>query len=807
MFQCSLCSNVFTTVEIFVHHIKDVHTQEENVYECMQENCLKKFTALNRFKKHLKSNHLPVNPSTSTTSFPLNDHQMDIGYLPEETEPSITVREGEESNFGFNENMSESTPCAPDFHSLKKDFQEHLFKLMLQLHGIDHFNRQDVLLIQSLIEYHCLKPISKYMEQFSMIEGNHNSDNMREMSFILAHAFDEYSSEYKFKNSLQRQGIFKPPKCYSINNEIVLKRKKGNFELVTEDVKGVIMHIDFQLIKYFECDGVYSSTLTRLNELEFSDSILNFVSSELWKKKSQNFGEKIVFPVFLYFDDFEVNNPLGHHSTSICGAYYHIPVLPQEHLSQLQHIFPAAFFKTEDHKNYGNEALLYELVDVFKSLYETGIVIRIRGEEIRIHFLLCQILGDNKGMNEITGYKKSFRSDYYCRICFLSRLECECNYKEDPEKLRNFSNYDEHLQSENSHGIVENSILNSLPLFHVTQNYGVDIMHDIYEGICHFTLSEILIHFIKKKKYFTINDLNDRKEAFKVYNVNTGRALSLAYITSKGKLNLSAAEMKSFVHFLPLMIGDYVPEHDEAWMLYLYLIQIIDILLKSDFREHDLFVLESLIAEHHEAYIKFSGHKLKPKMHFLTHYASAIRKCGPLKFMWNFRNEAKHKEFKSYTKNVTSRVNICLSVAIKYAYRFSSVIFKNDVLCPMIEYNPKDIKKVQLSYNISENSTGINIPEDMSTVKKCRIKETTYETGNAILIDGKIQEISVIMIINESIYVITNEYNSEKNPHLESIQIKGTTELFNFYEFNKIRSPPLPKINFAGKIYIRLQEF
>lgn len=63
-------------------------------------------------------------------------------------------------------------------------------------------------------------------------------------------------------------------------------------------------------------------------------------------------------------------------------------------------------------------------------------------------------------------------------------------------------------------GIKENCVFNSIPSFHVTNNYYFDIMHDIFEGVCRYDISKILVHFIEKSKFFSIDVLNNRKQMF-----------------------------------------------------------------------------------------------------------------------------------------------------------------------------------------------------------------------------------------------------------------------------------------------------
>lgn len=67
----------------------------------------------------------------------------------------------------------------------------------------------------------------------------------------------------------------------------------------------------------------------------------------LWKKKKQKYcKEDIVFPLFVYFDDFEVNNPLGSHSGKLGDVYVTVPCLPPECSSMLKNIFLVLLFES-----------------------------------------------------------------------------------------------------------------------------------------------------------------------------------------------------------------------------------------------------------------------------------------------------------------------------------------------------------------------------------------------------------------------------------------------------------------------------
>jgi len=93
--------------------------------------------------------------------------------------------------------------------------------------------------------------------------------------------------------------------------------------------KGVILPLKFQFRKYFEAPDVFYSFMEHHNSLNAESDLTNFINTQLWKDKILliDKGDSILIPYFLYFDDFEINNPLGSHSSSVLGVYYSFPSL------------------------------------------------------------------------------------------------------------------------------------------------------------------------------------------------------------------------------------------------------------------------------------------------------------------------------------------------------------------------------------------------------------------------------------------------------------------------------------------------
>lgn len=202
----------------------------------------------------------------------------------------------------------------------------------------------------------------------------------------------------------------------------------------------------------------------------------------------------MIVPYIIFFDDFQINNPLGTHIHSICGCYINFPTMPQHLLSKLDYIFFAAFISSTNLKENGNERSFYQLVEQLKPL-ENGVEILTGNETRKFHFVLGSVIGDNLAVNSVLGFVQSFNAKKYCRVCLRTKVEMQCDETEHFEFFRNDINYqkDLALQDHKESGIRTRCIFEDLPSFSVVDNFCFDIMHDVYEGVCVYDVCNVLI--------------------------------------------------------------------------------------------------------------------------------------------------------------------------------------------------------------------------------------------------------------------------------------------------------------------------
>ena len=149
-------------------------------------------------------------------------------------------------------------------------------------------------------------------------------------------------------------------------------------------------------------------------KLEEETEILeNFVQGELWRSQVNTyFIGKFVIPLFLYFDDFEVNNPLGSHAgiQNIGAVYYSIPCFLPDVNSLVNNIFFALLFHSSDRLQYKNAHVFHIVIDKLNFLQLEGIILDTQNGKQQIFFSSGLITGDNLGLNSILRFTEGFNT-------------------------------------------------------------------------------------------------------------------------------------------------------------------------------------------------------------------------------------------------------------------------------------------------------------------------------------------------------------------------------------------------------------
>lgn len=815
---CFECNATFDSMKLLFLHFKQKHgLGSYSTYRCKISFCGQSFQNLGSFKKHL----MRVHNLEDNVKIP----KSNINFQ------SVEVKQQNEMHDGFQKDTElNSTNAIQNYDNFSKifDYQKSMTELLhcavkfiIDLHNNNNFSRKDIIQIKTSVENNVLIPIMNMFKMYFQLKMKEiNMEIYNEVTNLILdcqNIFKDCSSEYKLFQWLKKNNYSVDLKEFNIDSQIGNSFKNGIFGYDEIKARGVLMPLRFQFQKFFEQNNLLKETLQNIEDLKKEKHLKNFVQGELWKKKTAMYPGKILIPFFLYADDIEINNPLGAHAgvQSVCNIYYSFPCLPRKE-SNLKNIFLAATILSSNFKLHGNEKCLKQLLIELKYLETEGIDIKIDDRYLKVNFVLGLFLGDNLALNSLLGFNKSFNSKSFCRFCKGTKTETQNMFAENNDLIRTYQNYDEDLITNDPSrtGIVSDSIFNILPSFHVVENYSVDVMHDIFEGVCHYNMCHIIIYYTEKIQYFSLELLNHRKKTFDYGPIeieNISGEIKISHLQNK-HLKMSAREMMTFVMIFPLLVGDCVPYDDEVWHFLLNFIEIIEILLHFEIDESQVSILKQKIELNNQNFVLLFKDTLKPKFHNLTHYPSVIKQSGPLRTFWCFKFEAKHRPFKVYSHAITSRRNICLTLAKKYQLKFAHYLL-NDTY-QVLDYEIDENHLTETGFKnlilkkLKETSDNINVYKTVS------YRGYLYKTGYYVFRFKNDFEcfliINVILNKTKRLFLFCQKINNiAYNPHFLSYEFdsKNLGE-FSILEIKDVVGPPVnANETVKGMTMIRIKDY
>ena len=384
----------------------------------------------------------------------------------------------------------------------------------------------------------------------------------------------------------------------------------------------------------------------------------------------------------LYYDDLELANPLGS-KTKIhkLGAFYFcIENLPRRYNSVMSSVHLLAVCHSMDLKKYGFDAVLRPFMYEMRELEsDAGMTINIDGKNVQVHGTLTTLSADSLAAHEMLGFM-SPSANRLCRLCLSTRDDIQSRFDEGDVQMRNIEEHDEHVHralENRSHGDPTTGVrghcgLNDLRGFHCVANFNLDIMHDLFEGVCPFEVKLILKDLIFCKGLFTVKLLNERIKAFPygfADRKNKPSVISAASVRHVGERGLGqkAKQMECLIHMLPLIVGDLIPLNDECWELFMLLRRIMDIVCSPVVARSEMPYLKHLIIEHHSLFRElFPDVRMINKHHHMVHYPTCILNSGPMTTMQCLKYELKHNFSKRFAHIMCNFKNVCKSMAFKH---------------------------------------------------------------------------------------------------------------------------------------------
>ena len=660
--KCFVCETEFACANTLVRHLRVVHgyLDGKNLrLKCAQTGCGRVLGTFSGFRKHLNAKHTDIdqqvdNDVNLSRAADLGDARELVMANIEETATTSTLLTTKSSS-------STLDMCATAIAQLKaaglsqsnvNRFVSSMEEVIFEIHS----QAKDVAL-------QCLS------SQDTEIK------NKMEQSFQnLENPFTSLNSETKLSKHFREKWRLIEPVQKVLGTRFDSRRNKttGTYDQVIvtdsfsyvsilETLKSIFQNpeiADMFKPRHASKEGVYA---------DMRDATY-FKESPLFSKEND------ALQIQLFYDDFETANVLGpKRGLHKLGAiYFTLRNFPPIFNSSLTNIHLCALFHAQDIKRYGFNLILEPLINDLKVLETEGLQIPIFKHVI--YGTVIQVTGDNLGLHGLFGLVESFSARYCCRFCLLEKHRFQTVFCEDDQEvvLRTADMHAQHCQTVQTdprlphvYGVKRVCLLNSLKYFNTANNFSVDIMHDILEGVGQFEVKLIL-------KYIQGNFLNAEQVVGRIHAYDYGfnqrrnrpHLPTDKLLDGSNDLGLNANQSWCLLRNMPLLFGDLIETDDDHWYLLLLLLHIVDIVFSPVLSDGMTIYLKHLIIDHHQLFKQlFPEINLLPKHHFMIHYPRSMRNIGPILHTWCMRYEAKHNFFKQQLK---SYKNITKTLAKKH---------------------------------------------------------------------------------------------------------------------------------------------
>lgn len=443
MYFCPFCFESCISIKSLNAHCKLKHCiQLHSSFRCKQKLCPRTFSDIHSFFRHLSRTHSEEN-SIRNDKFSTNHNNVGVhdNVIIEDNMSKVTYNSPSEI-------IKISASCAINNSNISnitvEAFAESMAKtsasFVARLYSRPSLPRVFCQEIIDSIEVF-LDNVKIIEKTYKAIELNPHPD-LSSMFNILNNAFADFSSEYRtilyFKTL---NSLIEPQEIY-VGTSIDSKLTKTGRQIIVKNKKICILPLDKILKKFLELPGVYNNITSNIKKIKQSKMITSVLQSEIWHSIEQQYDNDML-PLILYFDEFEINNPLGSHRGlhKLGVVYCTVYGIGEEHASILENIFLVQLHNVIDHLQVGNKQIFANLINQINNLQTNGIIINIGNVKRKINFVLLHILGDNLGLHAIFGSTTSFNSNYSCRICLVDKTTRQKQIFENIELLRTAENY------------------------------------------------------------------------------------------------------------------------------------------------------------------------------------------------------------------------------------------------------------------------------------------------------------------------------------------------------------------------------
>lgn len=319
MHSCYICNRHFINFEALIKHYKNEEFLTPiSTYSCNKIDCPMTFQNLYTFKRHYIKKH---NENQNAHTLTYNQlHPLQNELLNTRTPNTIDINLNEPSCSNFCENAVDVEPYQSTADNIAKTTVENIVEMLSKttlefksnLHSKLNFSRKDVQVIQSAVCKQITSKISAALNDIILPKIKEEDDKLMlgKVLQLCSNPFDNFESEYMYFKHLKENNLYAESTDFVINDEATAVLRAGVPYIEEVKLTGTLLPFSFIVKKFFELPNVLKMTLENMKELELSNvEIKNFINGKVWKDKVKKYPNQILIPYFVYFDDFEINDP------------------------------------------------------------------------------------------------------------------------------------------------------------------------------------------------------------------------------------------------------------------------------------------------------------------------------------------------------------------------------------------------------------------------------------------------------------------------------------------------------------------
>jgi hypothetical protein len=409
-----------------------------------------------------------------------------------------------------------------------------------------------------------------------------------------------------------------------------------------------------------------------------------------WYKSSPVFSNNPgAIPIFMYSDAACLINPLNTGRTKVhkvTGFYFTFASLPAWNRSKCDTLHIAIMVKEVDLHRFGYDLVLKPLIEDLKKLEEG---VDVEGYDLPVKGGLGLWLADNLGAHELSGLSSCFSSGNICRTCIATfkeikegRIHNE-SFKEGPFPLLSREMYNLSAFNVDLELVKKPCPLNVLDSFHCIQQCPPCHAHDILEGVAAYDILGYLKILIKERKMFTLDMFNVTLKNFDFTKYNSKDIPPSVTIKNKNKLSMSAGQMRVFLRYIAMIITPLCDTSDPVFEQIVRLAEVFNYIASPRLHLFEIVDMQNIIHLYLEECQNIMGNEfLRPKHHFLGHYADNYKHYGPLNNSSTLRFESKHRFSKDTVHKAKNFKNVLQMLAVRHqrlqSHLFYSGLFSHD---------------------------------------------------------------------------------------------------------------------------------